>query len=147
MSALAGDTNRSCESLEIRNDLAELTRLAKWLHAAGSRLQLPDDVLFDVDHCAAEAVHNIIAYAYADPAAHLIRVRLTRNANRVELEIEDDGIPFNPLEYPQAPPVSRLEQVSLGGRGIRIMLGLMTGHSYRREDGRNLLTLVRAWKA
>src|SRR5258706_11090524 len=88
-------------SLEIRNELDELTRLAEWVHAAAGRMQLPYDVLSDVDHCAAEAVHNIIAYAYTDAAVHLIRVTLVRELDRVSLEIEDDGVPFNPLEYPQ----------------------------------------------
>src|SRR5262249_44694015 len=97
------------QSLEIRNDFTELTRLGEWLHAAAIPMRLPDEVVSDLDLCAAEAVHNIIAYAYNDSAAHLIKVRLTRGPDRVSLEIEDDGTPFNPLEYPPPPPVSRLE--------------------------------------
>ena len=147
MSEPAGDFLESVPSLELRNDLAELTRLAEWLHAAARQLQLPHEVLSDLDHCAAEAVHNVIAYAYNDAAEHLIRVRLDREPGGVSLEIEDDGAPFNPLEYPSPPPVLRLEQASLGGHGIRIMIGLMTECRYRRQGGKNVLTMVRAWKS
>ena len=121
--------------------------MSKWIDVAGRQMELPDEVLSDIDHCAAEAVHNIIAYAYRDSGSHLIQVRLTREAERVNLEIEDDGMAFNPLEYPAPPPVCRIEQAPLGGRGIRIMRGLMTECSYRREDGKNVLVMVRAWKS
>jgi len=147
MRELAADGGQRIQRLELRNDLEELTRLAEWLHAAAKPMQLPDEVLSDVDHCAAEAVHNIIAYAYSDAAVHLIRVRMTGEPDRVILEVEDDGVAFNPLEYPPPLPVSRLEHAPLGGRGIRIMRALMTECSYRRERGKNVLTMVRAWKA
>ena len=146
MSEPAGDTGRRTETLELRNDLAELSRLAEWLHAEAGHMQLPLEVLSDIDHCAAEAVHNVIAYAYGDMGEHLIQIRLERKSDRVSLEIEDDGAPFNPLEYPSPPRVLRLEQASLGGHGIRIMIGLMTECRYRRQDGRNVLTMVRVWK-
>jgi anti-sigma regulatory factor (Ser/Thr protein kinase) len=140
-------TRRSSHSLELCNDLSELTRLSEWLRATGGQMKLPDEVLSDVDHCAAEAVHNIIAYAYPDTDAHVIQVRLSREPDRLNLEIEDDGTPFNPLEYPAPLPVSRIEHAPLGGRGIRIVRGLMTECSYRRENGKNILTMVRAWAA
>ena len=138
-------TRRSSHSMELCNDLSELTRLSEWLRATGGQLKLPDDILFDIDHCAAEAVHNIIAYAYQDTDAHVIRVSLIREPDRVDLEIEDDGMPFNPLAYSAPTPVSRMEHAPLGGRGIRILRGLMTECSYRRENGKNILTMVRAW--
>lgn len=119
--------------------------MSEWIQVAARKMELPDEVLSDIDHCAAEAVHNIIAYAYTDSDSHLIQVRLSREADRVNLEIEDDGMPFNPLAYPPPPPVSRLEQAPLGGRGIRIMRALMTECSYRREEGKNVLVMVRAW--
>lgn len=118
--------------------------MSEWIHVAARSMELPDEVLSDIDHSAAEAVHNIIAYAYSDSDSHLIQVRLTREADHVNLEIEDDGTPFNPLEYSAPTPVSRLEKAPLGGRGIRIMRGLMSECSYRRQDGRNVLTMTRA---
>src|SRR5262245_56849079 len=145
MQELVGDAGQLSQGLDLRNDLTELSRLAEWLHSAARRVQLPDEVLSDIDHSAAERVHNIIAYAYQDSAEHVIRVRLTREQSRVILQIEDDGVPFNPLDYASPPPVTRIEQAPLGGRGIRTMRALMTECSYRYQDGKNILTMVRAW--
>ena len=140
-------TRRSSHRLELCNDLSELTRLSEWLHATGGQMKLPDDVLSDVDHCAAEAVHNIIAYAYQDTDAHVIRVHLTREPDRVDLEIEDDGTPSIPSTIPRRLPVSRIGACSARRPGIRIVRGLMTECSYRRENGKNILTMIRAWAA
>jgi anti-sigma regulatory factor (Ser/Thr protein kinase) len=135
----------STHNLELRNDLSELERMSVWIHVIGKLMELPDAILSDLDLCAAEAVHNVIAYAYEDSSLHRIQVRLSRGPTQVSLEVEDDGTPFNPLEYPPAPSVSRLEQAPLGGRGIHLIRGLMTECGYRRHDGRNILTLARAF--
>ncbi len=134
----------SSHGLELRNELSELERMSVWIHVTGKLMELPDAILSDLDLCAAEAVHNVIAYAYEDSSPHRIHVRLSREATRVNLEVEDDGTAFNPLEYPPAPSVSRLEQAPLGGRGIHLIRGLMTECEYRRHDGKNILTMARA---
>lgn len=118
--------------------------MSAWIHRTGAVMGLPDAILSDLDVCAAEAVHNIISYAYDDAASHRIVVRLTHAQSHVDLELEDDGHPFNPLEFPPAPPVSSLDQAPLGGRGIHLIRGLMTECKYRRSEGKNILTMARA---
>jgi serine/threonine-protein kinase RsbW len=66
---------------------------------------------------------------------------LSRRKDAV-IEIEDDGKPFNPLEFPPAPLVSSLDDAPLGGRGIHLIRSLMTECSYQRNDGKNVLTLA-----
>lgn len=136
----------SSHTLELRNELSELERMSVWIHLSCKRMAVPDQVLADLDLCAAEAVQNIIAYAYEDTAGHRIHLRLTRKEAEVGLEIEDDGAPFDPLDYPAPPSVTRLEHAALGGRGIFLVRKLMTECRYRRQDGKNILTLARTWQ-
>jgi serine/threonine-protein kinase RsbW len=129
-------------SLELHNDLSELKRMSAWIYQTGKLMELPQALAFELDLCATEAVTNIITYAYDGAASHRIRLRLGQALSRVNIEIEDDGKPFNPLEFPPAPPVSSVEDAPLGGRGIHLIRSLMTECKYHRRDGKNIFTMV-----
>ena len=140
-------TKTASHSLELHNDLSELKRMSEWIHRTGKLMELPQALAFELDLCATEAVTNIITYAYEDAASHCIRLRLKQAGGRANIEIEDDGKPFNPLEFPSAPPVSSLEHAPLGGRGIHLIRSLMTDCKYHRRDGKNILTMVSRLRA
>jgi serine/threonine-protein kinase RsbW len=140
-------TNTATYSLELRNDLSELRRMSAWIHQTGKRMGLSDALGADLDLCANEAVTNIISYAYEDSARHQISVRIRQVPGRVDLEVEDDGKPFNPLEFPPAPLGSSLEKAPLGGRGIHLIRGLTAECKYERRDGKNILTMVSRLRA
>jgi anti-sigma regulatory factor (Ser/Thr protein kinase) len=135
-------TKTASHSLELHNDLSELKRMSEWIRRTGKLMELPQALAFELDLCATEAVTNIITYAYEGSASHCIRLRLMQARSRVDIEIEDDGKPFNPLEFPPAPPLSSLEHAPLGGRGIHLIRSLMTECKYHRRDGKNILTMV-----
>jgi anti-sigma regulatory factor (Ser/Thr protein kinase) len=116
--------------------------MSAWIHRTGELVGLPDSVGSEFDLCANEAVTNIISYAYGDAQSHRISVRIRATRDRVSLEVEDDGRPFNPLEFPPAAPATSLEQAPLGGRGIHLIRGLMAECRYQRREGKNILTMV-----
>ena len=116
--------------------------MSAWIYQTGKLMNLPQALAFELDLCATEAVTNIITYAYDTAASHCIRLRLRQARSRVNIEIEDDGKPFNPLEFPPAQPVFSLEDAPLGGRGIHLIRSLMTECKYRRRDGKNIFTMV-----
>ena len=57
------------------------------------------------------------------------------------IHIEDDGIPFNPLDriHPDFP--ANVESANIGGLGIRIIRKLMDNVCYERKQDNNLLTM------
>jgi anti-sigma regulatory factor (Ser/Thr protein kinase) len=57
------------------------------------------------------------------------------------VEIADEGPPFNPLEVEEAPVEGDLDDLEPGGLGIFLILKLADEALYRREKGRNVLTL------
>lgn len=116
--------------------------MSAWIHRTGKLMGLPDAVGRELDLCANEAVTNIISYAYEDSVSHRISVRIRQEQDHVDLEVEDDGRPFNPLEFPPAELASSLEQAPLGGRGIHLIRGLTAQCSYQRRNGNNILTMV-----
>ena len=89
----------NCEQVElvIRNRIDELPRVIAALDALVQRHELPDAAL-DMHVALDEVLSNIVKYAFADAAAHDIRVRLKVTEGRLEAEVEDDGRPFDPLQ-------------------------------------------------
>lgn len=125
-----------------RNDLAELSRLSGWLETAARELHLPRDTAFAAELCLAEAVTNVISYGYPDGGTHEVVLSLTREPDRLVLAVEDDGIAFNPLGVAAPVPVSRIEEVAIGGLGIHLIRRFMDDVRYEREDNRNRLAMA-----
>ena len=61
---------------------------------------------------------------------------------RLLIEIADDGIPFNILTRDEPDLDSGIEERSVGGLGIFFVRRLVQEIRYRREGGRNILTLT-----
>jgi serine/threonine-protein kinase RsbW len=57
----------------------------------------------------------------------------------VEMQIEDDGAPFNPLELPEPAVDSPLDARPVGGLGVHLVRRLMDEVVYSRVGDRNRL--------
>ena len=90
-----------------------------------------------------EVVTNIIRYAHADGRQHPIVVRLTLEPGVLTAQVEDDGRSFNPLEVSPPDIGASIEDRPIGGLGIHLVRSVMTSVEYRREDGRNVLTMTK----
>jgi serine/threonine-protein kinase RsbW len=128
--------------LQIINDFSELRHMSAWLYASAESMALPEKVAMHLDLCANEAVTNIISYAYKDRNRHQIQMRIALIDNRIVcLNIEDDGMPFNPFDTQPPAPFDNIENAKIGGLGIHFMRSLMDECHYRRSDGKNIVTL------
>jgi sigma-B regulation protein RsbU (phosphoserine phosphatase) len=90
-----------------------------------------------------DLLNNVVQYAFPhDPTAHhAITVEGEVRDEHVVLTIADDGIPFNPLTV--APPDLSLllHEREIGGLGIHLVRSMFDEVTYRRNVGRNILTL------
>lgn len=116
--------------------------MSEWIHRQSKLMHLPEALAFRLDLCATEVVTNIITYAYDGALSRCLLLGITRAQSHVNLEVEDDGKPFNPLEFPPAQTVSSLEQAPLGGRGIHLIRSLTSECKYQRRDGKNIFTMI-----
>lgn len=135
-------SNRIVRKFELRNDLAELPRLAEEVElfaadaaigaADMSRLQLAVD----------EAVTNSIMYGLPTGEAHRIYLNFAYNDREVEINIEDEGVDFDPLsfEHPEIKDVN-LEDREVGGLGVFLIREIMDAVEYARVGSRNRLTM------
>ncbi len=123
------------------NQKEDRRKLVADLAAFARQYQIPERVLQGADLALEEALTNIFRYAYDDERPHRIRVQLALIDQFLQIEVEDDGKPFDPT---QAPPVDTsvpLERKPVGGLGIHLMRQFMDEVCYRRERNRNILTM------
>ena len=128
-------------SFELRRNMTELDRLCKNLKIYGQSLGLPPKCMFEISLSMEELFTNIISYGFKDDLEHLIKVTIGPKENRLVLCIEDEGIPFNPIEKENPDLSSNVESRKIGGLGIHLVKKLMDEICYERCEGRNKLTL------
>jgi serine/threonine-protein kinase RsbW len=63
------------------------------------------------------------------------------NGNTLILNIEDNGLPFNPLMKKDSELPADINNAKIGGLGIHIVKKLMDDIRYERKGGKNKLTL------
>ena len=128
-------------TISLKNDLAELPSLSEAATEFSERQGLPIELVNRVNLVLEEIVTNVISYGYDDSLEHEIAVRLSWNKPWIEIEIEDDGRPFNPLEAPPPEMEKPLVERQIGGLGIHLVRNMMDDLEYRRENGKNCLRL------
>jgi anti-sigma regulatory factor (Ser/Thr protein kinase) len=75
---------------------------------------------------------------------HPIHVTFRHVKGHIEMEFEDRGREFNPLEIGEPDLDSPIENRQLGGLGIHLVRKMMDEAKYRREGDRNILMLRKA---
>ncbi len=128
-------------SFELKSSLSELDRLCENLEIFGQKFGFSKKLIFEINLALDELFTNIISYGFKDDEEHVIKVTLTPDKEELCLCIEDDGMPFNPIDF-ETPDVScSVEECKIGGLGIHIMKKLMDDVCYERCGEKNVLNL------
>ena len=98
------------------------------------RAQMQIDVAID------ELFTNIAYYAYA-PSTGEATIRVEKIDGGVTLTFIDSGVAYNPLEQKEPDVTLSAEERQVGGLGIFLVKKTMDDMTYRREDGKNILTI------
>ena len=130
-------------NLTIENRIEELRRLAALVEEFGAGENWPPDLVFQVNLVLEEVAINIINYGH-DGGLHEIEIALTSELDALTIEVIDDGRAFDPTKDATVPDVTLpMEERSVGGLGVYLVRTMMDEMRYRREGGRNHLTLVK----
>ncbi len=129
--------------LRIANDVAELSRVAETVDVYCDETGIPTDVAFKINVVLEELLMNTISYGFTDGKPHEIAVTIDRHDETVTIEIDDDGVAFDPLQAPPPDLDAPIEERQIGGLGIHFVKTMMDTVEYRRADGRNHMTLTK----
>lgn len=130
-------------SLTLKNDLAELSRLSQWVQELGEEVGLSPQELFHLDMSLEEIVTNVMKYAYGQGVDKAIELTWEVTDGRLSVSVMDFGPEFNPLNAEAPAEGLELEEMSIGGLGIHLTLKMMDRVDYRRDNGRNILMMVK----
>jgi anti-sigma regulatory factor (Ser/Thr protein kinase) len=128
-------------SLTLRNHKSEISRLVEQIEAFGAEAGLLPDVTFRLTLALDEIVSNVIRHAFDDDAEHQIVVTLDVASDFVTATVVDDGVPFDPRDAPIPDLDAALDERQAGGLGMHLVRSTMDEIDYRREEGRNVLTV------
>ncbi|MGD8662167.1 MAG: ATP-binding protein [Desulfobacterales bacterium] len=131
-------------SFSLKNDQSELDTLCQKVEKFGKSLRLPKKCIMEINLALDELFTNIISYGFRDHLEHLVKIQIMRENGTLALCVEDDGIPFNPLETQEIELPRDIEDCNIGGLGLHFVKKVMDQVCYERCEGRNKLTLKKA---
>lgn len=105
----------------------ELPRIQAALEAFAREEGWPSRLEFQIKLVIEEVVMNILSYGYEDGGEHDILIELASDAEKIGIEIVDDGRPYDPLTEAPAPDTEApLADRPVGGLGVYLVCALST---------------------
>ncbi|MUT67119.1 ATP-binding protein [Paenibacillus sp. NEAU-GSW1] len=127
--------------IQLFNRMDELERLNELLESVGSEAGWHPRAVLDLSLACEELIVNIVNYGFPSGGEHTIAVCVKAASEAVEVNMDDGGIPFNPLEEESPDTTLALEDREIGGLGLFFVRRLMDEVHYERTGGRNHLRL------
>ena len=126
---------------ELKSELSELNALCRHLEDCGNILGLQQKCILEINMGLDELFTNIVSYGYKDNREHQIKFSLARHDDALVVQVEDDGIPFNPLHAQKHEAPADLDSINIGGLGIHLIKNMVDDVNYKRSDGKNKVIL------
>lgn len=133
--------------ISLANDLDEIAMVGARLDEFCESHDIPPQVAYAVNVSVDELLNNTISYGYADDARHTIELSARVDDGAVVVEIVDDGQEFEASVVPEPDTDAALEDRAVGGLGLFIVHQMMDSVEFRREDGRNVVTIAKKAEA
>ena len=129
--------------LVIDSQLKEIRRAMKLVDEFQVHHGLADTDANAIHVVLDEILSNSIRHGLGGAASHEIAVTLEFSEGEIMVEVEDDGIAFDPTQAAAPVLAGTVEERKTGGLGLPFMRSLTDSIEYRRVDGRNHLVLRR----
>ena len=121
-----------------------LADVLEFVESELERVQCPIKTATAVCVAIEEVFINIARYAYGGETGEVkLTFRFDAAARISAFELEDKGVPFDPLRRVDPDITLSAEERQIGGLGIFIAKKTMDTLSYRYENGKNILTMTK----
>ncbi len=132
-------------SLTINADIDEIPKISETLESLMHAHAFSEEDILDTQLAVEEAVTNSIVHGYEGKTG-TITVSFEVTRNRAGIRIEDEAVPFDPFSLPEPDLDGNLEERRIGGLGVFLIRQVMDEVSYRHDNGKNILSLIKRKK-
>lgn len=143
MSASDDAGNSELLQFSVANDLREIAVAADRIDEFCSLNGIPPATAYAINLSVDELLTNTISYGYEDSGEHHIDLMIRLDGDVLAVQISDDGIEFAPDSADDPDTNASIEDRPIGGLGIFLTRQMMDSFDYRRDEGRNIVTLTK----
>ena len=129
--------------LLLQNDIRQIPQLADFVETIAQESNLDQALAMTLNLALAEAVTNVIMYAYPKGSQGLVDLEAIVRKDSLVFILSDSGKPFDPTAAPSADISLNVEERPIGGLGIYMVMNIMDKVVYRRDNDRNILTMTK----
>ena len=133
---------KSGHTLVLSNDIQELNKLEPFLNDFFAQENLNPSLLPQLNLALEEAATNVIMYAYPEGEKGTADLTLDVEDGQIIATLSDAGVPFDPLQLPEANLDVSLAERKIGGLGIHLIKEIMSEIKYEYVGGRNVLKMT-----
>jgi anti-sigma regulatory factor (Ser/Thr protein kinase) len=133
-------------TFQYRSHIQEIPRIRKDLEFLEVDWSIPRSETRQILVIIEEIFSNIVRFAFTDRKVHQVDISLNYVDSQIEIDIIDDGISFNPLEY-QLSPLSDPATSDAGGMGLTLIRTFSKQIDYQRLAGKNHLKITKKVKS
>ena len=131
------------DHLTLKNDIGQISLLAGFMDKVAEDNGLDHGLAMRLNLALEEATTNVIMYAYPKGTEGKVDLGASRQGDNLIFTITDTGVAFDPTVAPEADVSASLENRPIGGLGIHLVRSIMDSVSYKRAEGKNVLTMTK----
>lgn len=130
-------------TLTLHNNVQEASLLAPFIETIAMENGLDHSLTMELNLAVEEAVVNVMEYAYPQGETGDVTIEVSVADGLLDINIIDSGTPFDPTQKSDPDTSLPVEERSIGGLGIFLVRQVMDTVSYRRDNGKNILTFTK----
>ena len=134
------------KELKLKNQIGELEKVNKFIEEIGDGLGLGMELRMNLNLVMEEMVSNVIFYAYPKGVEAEIELVAECDGKELSFVLSDSGKEFDPTLKEDLNLDINPSEREIGGMGIYIVKNIMNKVSYKRLEGKNLLTMKKEIK-
>jgi serine/threonine-protein kinase RsbW len=134
------------KELKLKNQIGELEKVNKFIEEIGDELGLGMELRMNLNLVMEEMVSNVIFYAYPKGVEAEIELVAECDGKELSFVLSDSGKEFDPTLKEDLNLDINPSEREIGGMGIYIVKNIMNKVSYKRLEGKNLLTMKKEIK-
>jgi len=128
--------------LVMNTDIGKMEEFAVIIRDKLIKAGCPEKIRDQIELSAEEIFVNISRHANVDSCEIAIKIS---GKKEMTISFSDNGLPFNPLDYPAPDINSLLTRKKRGGLGIVIVKRVMDMIEYNYNEGKNHLLMKKSW--